>query len=60
MMTVFTLHDSMFWLYNSLSFKIIDKPNFKFDLNIKKALYINWTKPNLNAQKNHLALTLPP
>ena len=37
---------------NSLSFKIIDKANSKFDL------HINWTKPNLNAQQNHLALTL--
>ena len=44
--------------YNSLCFKIIDKANFKFDLKIKEALHINWRKPNLNAQQNHLALTL--
>ena len=44
--------------YNSLSFKIIDKANSKFDLKIKEALHINWKKPNLNAQQNHLALTL--
>ena len=44
--------------YNSLCFKIIDKVNFKFDLKIKKALHINWRKPNLNAKQNHLALTL--
>ena len=44
--------------YNSLSFKIIDKANSKFDLKIKEALYIIWIKPNLNAQLNHLALTL--
>ena len=31
--------------YNSLSFKIIDKANCKFDLKIKKALHINWRKP---------------
>ena len=30
----------------------------KFDLKIKEALRINWRKPNLNAQQNHLALTL--
>ena len=42
----------------SLCFRIIDKPNSKFDLNIKEALHINWRKPNLNAQQNHLALTL--
>ena len=44
--------------HNSLSFKIIDKANSKFDLKIKEALHINWRKPNLNAQQNHLALTL--
>ena len=44
--------------HNSLFFKIIDKANSKFDLKIKEALHINWKKPNLNAQQNHLALTL--
>ena len=44
--------------YNSLCFKIIDKANSKFDFKIKDALHINWRKPNLNAQQNHLALTL--
>ena len=44
--------------YNSICFKIIDKANSKFDLKAKEALHINWRKPNLNAQKNHLALTL--
>ena len=44
--------------YNSLYFKIIDKGNFKFDLKIKEALHINWRKPNLNAQQNHLVLTI--
>ena len=48
----------MFDSYNSLCFKIIDKANSKFDLKIKEALHINWRKPNLNAQQNHLALTL--
>ena len=42
--------------YNSLCFKIIDKANSKFDLKIKEALHVNWRKPNLNAQQNHLAL----
>ena len=46
--------------YNSLSFKRIDKANSKFDLKIKETLHINWRKPNLNTQKNHLALTLSP
>ena len=44
--------------YNSLCFKIIDKTNSKFDLKVTEALHINWGKPNLNAQQNHLALTL--
>ena len=44
--------------YNSLRFKIIDKANSRFDLKIKEALRINWRKPNLNAQQNHLALRL--
>ena len=44
--------------YNCLSSKIIDKANSKFDLKIKEALHFNWAKPNLNAQQNHLALTL--
>ena len=44
--------------YNSLCFKIIDNAKFKFDLKIKEALHINRRKPNLNAQQNHLALTL--
>ena len=47
-----------FDLYNSLYFKIIYKANSIFDLKIKEALHINWIKPNLNAQQNHLALTL--
>ena len=42
----------------SLCFKITDKANSKFDLQIKEALHINWKKPNLNVQQNHLALTL--
>ena len=44
--------------YNSICFKIIDIANSKFDLKIKETLHINWRKPNLNAQQNHLALTL--
>ena len=45
------LHSSAtcFDSYNSLSFKIIDKANYKFDLKIKEALHINCRKPNLSA-----------
>ena len=54
------LHSTATWFgsYNSLCFKIIDKANSKFDLEIKEALHMYWRKPNLNAQQNHLALTL--
>ena len=47
--SILTYFDS----YNSFCFKIIDK----FDFEIKETLHINWRKPNLNAQQNHLALT---
>ena len=54
------LHSTATWFdtYNSLCSKIIDETNSKFDLNIKEALHINWRKPNLNTQENHLALPL--
>ena len=44
--------------HNSLYFNIIDEANSKFDLKIKEALHINWRKPDLNAQENHVAFTL--
>ena len=44
--------------HNSLCFKTIDKANFKLNLKIEEALHINWRKPNLNTQQNHLSLTL--
>ena len=42
--------ETCFDLYNSLSFKVIDKANSKSDLEIKEALPINWRKPALNTQ----------
>ena len=44
--------------YNSLCFKIFGKVYSKFDLKIKETLHINWSKPNLKAQQNNLALNL--
>ena len=38
--------------------KVIDKANSKFDLKIEEALHINWGKPNLSTQQNHLGLNL--
>ena len=55
---IFDQHATCFDPYNSLCFKIIDKANSKFNLKIKEALHINWRKPNLHAQQNHLGLTL--
>ena len=43
---------------SSIKNGLIDKANSKFDLKIKKTLHINWRKPILNAQQNHLAITL--
>ena len=42
----------------SLSFKIIDRANSKFNLKIKEDLRINCTRPNSNVQQNYLALTV--
>ena len=44
--------------HNSLCFKVIDKANSKFYLKIKEAFHVNWRKPNINPQQNHLFLTL--
>ena len=44
-------------LTHIILFVLVDKANSKFNLKIKEALHINWRKPNLNAQQNHLALT---
>ena len=43
---------------NSLSFKIVVKANSKFNVEIKEVLHINWRKPNLKPQQNHLTVTL--
>ena len=50
--------ETCFDSYISLCFKIIDKANSKLDVKIKEVPHINWRKPNLNAQQNHLSLTL--
>ena len=39
--------------YNSLCFKIIDKANYKFELNIKEALHINRRKRTTNSCSPH-------
>ena len=47
-----------FGSYNSLCFKGIDKSNSKFDLKVEETFHVNWRKPNINAQQNHLFVTL--
>ena len=42
----------------TLSFQIIDKADSKLDLKTREALHVSWEKSNLNAQQNHLAVTL--
>ena len=37
---------------------LIDEAKCKFKFKLKEALHIKWKKPNLNAQQNHLSLTL--
>ena len=44
-------------IYYKVCYKVGYKVCYKFDLKIKEAFYINWRKPNLNEQQNHLALT---
>ena len=43
---------------NCLGHMLINKLIKLIDLKIKEALHINWRKPNLNAQQNHLTLTI--
>ena len=38
--------------------KYLLRPTQNLTLKIKENFHINWKKPNINAQQNHLALTL--
>ena len=40
------------------SFSILDYAPTQFQIKIKEGMYIDWEKPNLNKQLNHLATTL--
>ena len=39
-------------------FSILDSATTKYQTKLKEGMYINWEKPNLNKQKNHLSTTL--
>ena len=58
LLNIYTPPAHAFDSYNLLCLKIIDETNSKLDLKTKETLHINWKKPNLNVQQNHLALTL--
>ena len=36
----------------------LDSAITKYQTKLKEGMYINWEKPNLNKQKNHLSTTL--
>ena len=40
-------------------FLILDYAPTQFQINIKEGMYIDWEKPSLNKQLNHLTTTLP-
>ena len=46
--------------YYSPFLKIIEKVNSQYHLKIKEPSHIDWKKLNLNARRNHLALTFSP
>ena len=39
-------------------FQVIDYASSPFRLKVKEALHINWLKPNLNKQKEHVRNTI--
>ena len=39
-------------------FSVLDYTPIQFQIKIKEGMYIDWEKPNLNKQLNHLATTL--
>ena len=39
-------------------FQVIDYASFPFRLKVKEALHINWLKPDLNKQKEHMSVTI--
>ena len=44
--------------FNLDCFSILDYTPTQFQIEIKEVMYIDWEKPNLNKQLNHLATTL--
>ena len=51
-------NEECFPSFNSDCFSILDNPPTQFQIKIKEGMYIDWEKPNLKKQLNHLAPTL--
>ena len=51
-------NEECFSSFNSDCFSILDYAPTQFQVKIKEGMYIDWEKPNLNKQLNHLATTL--
>ena len=50
-------NEDYFSSFNSDFFSVLDYAPTQFQIKIKKGMYINWEKPNLNKQLNHLVIT---
>ena len=55
-----TLHskEECFSSFDFNCFSILDSTTTKYQTKLKESMYIDWEKPNLNKQKNHLPTTL--
>ena len=51
-------NEERFWSFNLDCFSVLDYAPILFQIKIKEGMYIDWEKPNLNKQLNHLATTL--
>ena len=45
-------------VFIQIFFSILDYTQTQFQIKIKEGMYIDWEKPNLNKQLNHIAPTL--
>ena len=51
-------NEECFSSFNTDCFSILDYAPTQFQIKIKEVMYIDWEKPNLNKQLNHIATTL--
>ena len=51
-------NEECFSSFNSNCFSILDYASTQFQIKITEGMHIDWEKPNLNKQLNHLATTL--